>query len=167
MQCNGNGRCFIKCDCFGLYTLPPQDVLENCHCKYSKAADRSHEEFGYRKEYDCRCTLKKCSIYNHCKQMCPQWVLDTYGGSDINCAMGNTMFHSHEFLNVVDQCPVCYDDKYMIAFGCKHHLCFDCMWTIYQNQLAKNTKSMFDAAHYEEGDVLCPLCRDPISLLKH
>lgn len=90
--------------------------------------------------------------------MCPQWVLDEYGGNDIWCAMGNTMFHKKVFLEIIDQCPVCYEDKYMVEFGCKHNLCFECMWSIYTNQQKQNERISF-----LQSDVLCPLCRDPIS----
>ena len=165
--CSGNGRCFIKCDCFGLYTLPPTDILVDCQCAYSQCVDRAHEKFGFRKvDPTCGCVLQGCKYYKHCGERCPQWVLDGYGGCDINCGMGNTMFHAQEFLDVIEECPICYDEKFMIAFGCKHKLCFECMWGVYSKQMDNNEHNILHETGVETGDVLCPLCRDVISVLR-
>ena len=165
--CTGAGQCFVKCNCYGLYTLPPADLLKGCHCIYSKSKDRSNEKYSFRKLKPCfyNCTLKKCKLYNHCHQKCPQWVLDTHGNQDIHCGMGNTMFDGTEFLNIVEDCIICYNKKYMVQFGCKHKMCFECMWLIYSEQQSRNQMYIIDGQEEKQADVACPLCRKSISVL--
>jgi hypothetical protein len=167
-NCQGDGRCFIKCNCFGIYNQPPAHELTRCQCAFSKSNDRENEKYGFRRLSPCpfNCMLKKCRFYNHCNKKAPQWILNTHDKQDINCGMGNTMFDNQTFLQIKAECPVCYDNKYMIQFGCRHTLCFECMWAVYDSQMQANQTHILQDQFDKQSNVVCPLCRDTLSVLK-
>ena len=59
---------------------------------------------------DCphKCVLIECKNYKHCGGKCPQWYLDCHRGQNVNCDM-----NPFDFLDEKEECPVCYDEKYI------------------------------------------------------
>ena len=74
----------------------------------------------------------------------PQWVSNCHNG--MNCAV---QLGRHKTTDIIDDCPVCLENKTIIILKCNHKVCNNCWFTI--------TKKGFGN---DEHKPLCPLCRN-------
>ena len=127
--CNKNGECLFECVC--------ECYNEVCICGH-----RDHN--GYCPSICCIPT--ECRNYTYCNVKLPKWVSKYHNGMCINCAV---QMGSHKTTDIIDDCPVCLDNKIMIILKCNHKVCNNCWYNI--------TKVGFDEQDYKP---LCPLCRN-------
>jgi len=136
MFCNGNGRCLIQCDC-ECYDEKTYEYHETCLCGH-----RNHNGFC---PSTC-CEPFKCRNYKYCESIMPKWVGICHNGMCINCAI---QMGKHNVSDIVEDCCVCLDSKYMLILNCNHKICNDCWYKI--------TLRWFC---FGEQQPLCPLCRN-------
>jgi len=130
-SCSGNGICINNCECY---------CKNICTCGH-------YEHNGYCLSKECSCVLQECRNIKFCKTKMPQWILDCHNGLCDKCLvqMGN-----HIKTNIVQECPICFEDKRMIKLQCNHFLCNECWYSI--------TKEVLSKENIEEY-VECPICR--------
>jgi len=126
-SCEGNGYCFSQTD---------ENTYEQSVCTY-------------------KCELLECKNYKHCGEKRPKWVLDIHNNMCVNCAAAeydDTVI----FTDIKQDCPVCYEEKYMIQLPCKHTICLMCLYGMFAHN--ENTKGFTPISERTR----CPLCRDTI-----
>jgi hypothetical protein len=122
MICTGIGECLNQCDC---------ECYEICICEH-----RTH--YGYCPS-TC-CMPINCRNFIHCNKKLPKWVLNCHNGMCTNCAI---QMGKHNTSDIIEDCPVCLENKKMIILKCNHKMCNDCWYHITNNI-----------------ENLCPLCRN-------
>ena len=102
-----------------------------------------------------KCVLIECKNYKHCGQKRPKWLLEFHKQMCINCAAAE---HSKTivFTDIQQECPVCYEEKYMIQLPCKHLICLMCLYAMFARN--ENTR---DYTNVSERTT-CPFCRGQI-----
>lgn len=153
--CQGRGECFQQCCCSCYDDAEYEIPSAICSCGH-----RNHEKLiGGEGECDiyCQtdcphtCVLIECKHYKHCGGKYPEWYLDCHRGKDVNCDM-----IPFDFLDEKDECPVCYDEKYMVKMKCNHTVCLQCLYAIY-----KTTDDTNELTNMNDTSK-CPLCRAEI-----
>ena len=134
MACDGNGNCLKQCEC-ECYKEETDEYLEHCVCGH-----REHE--GYCPT-NC-CVPVECRNYKYCNKKLPKWVVLCHNSMDMNCAV---QMGPHKYTNILEDCCVCLDNKFMIILNCNHKVCNDCWFNITKENVKVNKK--------------CPLCRNP------
>ncbi len=127
--CNGNGTCFNQTDL---------DSYEQASCSHG-------------------CELIECKYYKHCGKKLPKWVHTLHREMCPNCAAmvydGKT-----KFTEIKQDCPVCYDEKYMMKLPCNYLLCLTCLYSMYdRNENIIEIENIPVAQRTK-----CPLCRNTI-----
>jgi len=125
--CGGDGSCFNQIDV---------DVYEQSPCSHG-------------------CELIECKNYKHCGKKRPELFIRIHGGMDYNCA-SMTYDGKITFTDTHQECPVCYDEKYMIKLPCEHLLCLTCLYGMYGHN--ENLRVTTPVAERTK----CPLCRTMI-----
>jgi Zinc finger, C3HC4 type (RING finger) len=72
-----------------------------------------------------------------------------HNGMCVNCAV---QLGPHKKLISMQDCPVCLENKTMLALKCDHEICNKCWFTI--------TNKGFGDDNEEDYRPLCPLCRN-------
>lgn len=134
--CNGDGNCLMQCFC-DCYNKKIEEYYELCVC--------GHREHNGYCPSNC-CYLIECKNYKNCKMKLPKWVLLCSNDMCINCdiQMGKTTY-----LNQLEECCVCLENKNMLILKCKHKICNDCWYNI--------SKPVFQSLDKQSR---CPLCRN-------
>lgn len=126
--CDGNGGCFIQTDCEGGY--------EQLECSHG-------------------CQLLECKNYKHCNQKRPKWIWEIHNKMCVNCAV-QEYDGTIQFTDIKQECPVCYDEKYMMKLSCKHYICLYCLYGMFERN--ENIREITPIAERTK----CPICRDII-----
>ena len=145
-ECTGRGECFDQCCCICCDDEECEIPSEICSCGH-----REHKKFIggdtecdiYCKE-DCsyNCKLIECHNFRLCGQKRPQQELNWHNDMCMNCAIS---IGKIKFLDIKEDCPVCFENKDMIQVTCeKHNFCIDCWKKV------------------EGCPRSCPLCRENI-----
>ena len=159
MECEGDGRCLT--DCYCSYYKGTND----CKCyiyphRHYKTATRRFciTECKYK------CVLKDCKTFNYCQESYPEWYYSdnkiTMGDQCNSCGMFKV-----KFPNEVDNCYLCFEDKFLIETYCNHRFCIECL--IDMNAIS-------DSEEYDEkGNKIarklssCSFCRQNIEYNKN
>jgi len=134
--CNKNGECLIQCEC-QCYNEETNEYNQVCVCGH-----RLHN--GYCPS-NC-CIPIECRNYKYCNIKQPKWVSNCHNGMCINCAV---QMGRHKTTDIIDDCPVCLENKIMIILKCNHKICNNCWYNI--TKLGLVTKMKMIITHY----VLC------------
>ena len=115
MECEGDGKCLIECNCnFNRYTT-------RCICHEDNHGHLISSKRRFCIIYNkCRCILKECKNYNHCQEEFPEYFYKNEQCENCNAFDIN-------FINEQNTCLICYEDKYLIETKCKHNFCLDCL----------------------------------------
>ena len=138
-SCKGNGECLRQCycECFNEDTY---EYYETCTC--------GHREHEGNCPSNC-CSPVECKNYSFCKIKQPKWVSNCHNGMCMNCAV---QFGRHKTTDIIEDCPVCLENKNIIILHCNHKICYECWYMI--------TKNGFGDDDPEEYKPQCPLCRN-------
>lgn len=99
-----------------------------------------------KNKYHFNCELVECHNYRMCGQKRPQWLLKCDNGMCKDCAI---MIGKIKFLDLKDDCPICFNNKDMIEISCgKHNICLEC----WKEWAEKSTQI----------PLTCHFCRNPI-----
>jgi len=131
-NCNGNGKCLKQCKCICKKTKV-NTLFDFCKCDH-----QNHQ--GYCPTHCCN--LIKCRNYDKCNIKLPQWIIDCHKGVCDNCFV---QMGIHDYLELKEECNICFEIKNMLKLQCGHNICNDCWFDI----------------TYTSDDiyVLCPFCR--------
>lgn len=149
-SCTGRGECLQQCGCICFKNEESNELAEVCTCGH-----RNHTHliggsncYNLYCQTECphNCKLVECHNYKMCGEKRPQQILDSHNGMCTNCAI---MFGKINFLGILDDCPICMENKDMIQISCgKHNVCIDC-W----KHMSKLTNKY---------PLTCPMCRESI-----
>jgi hypothetical protein len=130
------------------------DCLTECKCRYMRGTDDCHcykykhdhirsatKRFCVIDECEYSCSLIDCKNYNYCKDSYPLHML-------INGQCENCDAFKVTFTNEIDNCFICFEDKYLIETECKHRFCLNCLLKLNWDK--------------EADDNPCPMCRKNI-----
>jgi hypothetical protein len=137
--CNGNGECLEQCWC-SCYNEETDEYDEICTC--------GHREHKGNCPSAC-CIPVECRNYKYCNVKQAQWVSDCHNGMCLNCAV---QLGPHETTNIIENCPVCLENKNIIILKCNHKICSDCWYKITELSVDEDTEKSYKT--------LCPLCRN-------
>jgi len=137
-MCEGDGECLSECNC--RYMKGTND----CYC-----FNFDHSHLKNDKNRFCivdskckhRCVLQECKNVNYCKDSYPEHFL--INGQCENCDAFKVTFN-----NEMDNCFICFEDKYLIETECKHRFCLNCLLKLNWDK--------------EANDNPCPMCRKNI-----
>jgi hypothetical protein len=138
-MCEGNGECLSECKCRHL------KGTSDCHCYNYVHGHLKNNNTRYciiDSKCKFRCVLKDCKNFIYCKDEYPEYLL-------INNQCNNCDAFKVKFINKMDICVVCSDNKYLIETECNHSFCLDCLLNI---NLDKT----------EPDDNPCPICNKNI-----
>jgi hypothetical protein len=138
-MCEGNGECLSECKCRHL------KGTSDCHCYNYVHGHLKNNNTRYciiDSKCKFRCVLKDCKNFIYCKDEYPEYLL-------INNQCNNCDAFKVKFINKMDICFVCSDNKYLIETECNHSFCLDCLLNI---NLDKT----------EPDDNPCPICNKNI-----
>ena len=93
-----------------------------------------------------KCQAIQCSNYTLCNKLIPAWLNEINNGICSECA---SSYGKIDHKPIIQECPICYEEKPNIKIFCGHRLCQTCWQTI-----VKRTK--------ENRSPLCPLCRGQV-----
>lgn len=113
--------------------------------------------------YNGTCRLQNCKNYPFCKEQRPQQILDVHGDFCLGCAM--IMRYKQEA--IINECPICQEEKILIKLKCGHLICRKCWYNICKTADENIEENEY---HDEEGSYIeyefndlcyhkCPLCR--------
>ena len=101
------------------------------------------------------CGQFECEQYRHCGETISLLYLEIHGGMCLTCASikhgGNITF-----TDVKEECPVCYEEKYMLRLSCNHMICYKCLIAMYERNECSR------AFTPTEERTKCPLCRNTV-----
>ena len=142
MKCEGDGSCLTECECVHL------KKTNNCSC-YSK--NHSHlksetKRFCITENCKYRCILKDCKTFNYCQESFPERYYTKKLLSDEQC--NSCGIFKVKFPNEVDNCYLCFEDKYLIETYCNHRFCLECLIQINSDK--------------DKLDNPCPFCNQNI-----
>ncbi len=85
------------------------------------------------KNTGCECELPKCPNYDICGIRQPDEILSAFRGFCTECEfICSTYGKKLETNNIIEECPVCMDDKKLYTLPtCNHKLCKDCIKIIF------------------------------------
>jgi len=151
-SCQGYGSCIQQC-CCTCYEDEDHDIpSEICTCghrNHTKLVGGKTECDMYCKTEECpyNCQLVECHNFRLCGKKYPQEILFVHNGMCSDCAI---MIGKITFLDIQDECPICFETKDMIQVSCgKHKFCIDC-WK--QTSETENRPC----------PLTCPMCRESI-----
>lgn len=148
--CEGRGECLQQCSC-GCYDDEeyeiPSAICTCGHRGHAKLIGGTTECDVYCKN-DCphNCDLVECHNFRMCGQKRPKWLLYCHNGMCMDCKLS---IGKIKFLDVKDDCPICFINTDMIEISCgKHKVCLDCWkkWSETSTQIP----------------LTCPMCRKSI-----
>ena len=151
-SCSGDGGCLKYCDCKCYDDEEMEVPSENCRCGHREHRD-DHPKFysgGEENDVFCRedcshnCELIKCRFYELCNTKAQKYYLNIRDGM---CGLCHYKYGTITETDEIADCPICYDDKYMILTKCNHKFCLDC-W-----------KGSCEAVQNVSSASVCPLCR--------
>jgi hypothetical protein len=147
-NCNGKGECLNQCVCI-CYDEENDIPLDICECGHrahiSLIGGPSDMDRYCHIECPHNCQLVECHNFRLCGKKYPQWILDGYNNTCIDCTLH---IGKIDFLDEKDDCPICMEHQEMIQVSCKMHtICLAC-WT-----------KMADTGNVP---IRCPLCRESI-----
>jgi len=148
MECEGDGQCLTDCDCS--YYKGTNDC--KCYIYPHRHYKTATKRFCIT-ECKYKCVLKDCKTFNYCYDSYPEWyytdtTLKTTTGDQCNtCGMFKV-----KFPNVVDNCYLCFEDKYLIETYCRHRFCIECLIQINPDK--------------DASDNPCPFCKQNIEFIK-
>jgi hypothetical protein len=157
LKCKGDGECLMRCFCECYMCCVCNQYAENCLCLPVECecpepfcdcsgnfvmADIcvcSHREHGgWCKpnnvdvcEYNCEpvlCQNDRFHPIDMQNKKYPKWYITEYSGNCRECT--NIYGYGFRHIDVVEECPVCYDNKDMVELHCKHKVCRECWWAI-------------------------------------
>lgn len=164
-QCNGFGECFKQCCCNCFENCEHQcecseedeygnfiDCYCDCGCRHKEDCEWTKENGIHKKctfewclvPTNCphNCEFKKCQNFIICNNKAPFWFLDCHNGTcGSNCDM---QYGPLTFLEDIEECCVCFENKKMVKLLCDHKFCLDCI-----KQECNNLRTN-----------RCPLCRN-------
>lgn len=129
-KCDGDGKCLIPCPC---------DCPSKCKCIH-----KNH--YGWCPNTCCE--LIECRNFDDCRNKMPLWILKECNGLCNECFV---QMGTHELTNIVQECPICFEESNMIKLSCNHLLCNKCWYDITLNSCLDITKNFIPE---------CPLCRN-------
>jgi hypothetical protein len=102
------------------------------------------------------CGQFECEQYKHCGETRGRLYLEIHGGMCLTCA--SIKYEGKiTFTDVKEECPVCYEEKYMLRLACNHAICYKCLITMYERNECSRVSTP------AEERTKCPLCRNTIS----
>lgn len=108
MSCTGNGRCMKVCCCKNI-----------CSC-----LDIAHEHIELDKVIFCKVICKhECEPIQCLNKQCKRVFKSVKEQTKCN----DCNIFQIEFIEVKEECCICYQTKYMIETQCKHRYCYDCL----------------------------------------
>jgi hypothetical protein len=144
MECEGDGRCLTDCSCSYYKGTNVCKCYIYPHRHYKTATRRfCITECKYK------CVLKDCKTFNYCYDSYPEWyytdtTLKTTTGDQCNsCGMFKV-----KFPNEVDNCYLCFEDKFLIETYCNHRFCIECLIQLNPDK--------------DASDNPCPFCKQNI-----
>jgi len=128
--------------------------MANCECD-GTCLNQVDEDTYEHTACSHACELVECKNYKHCGKKNPKWVLTIHKEMCPGCACmeydGKTTF-----TDTKQECPVCYDEKYMMKLRCNHLLCLICLNGMYARN--ENIRESTPVAERTK----CPMCRNTI-----
>ena len=107
-SCTGNGRCMKVCSCKSI-----------CSC-----LGIGHEHIIHGKYMFCNIECKyKCIPLQCSNKQCKR----VFQGRKEQQKCNECNIFQIEFLEIKDECCICYQSKYMIETQCKHKYCHECL----------------------------------------
>ena len=130
--CGGDGTCLHYClDCMcSDIDDPHRDPVPGHNCLITTCPHS--------------CMPHPCNNHIICKRMIPEWVDKMNKGICFHCKW---LYGKNEFIDKVDECIVCADEKSVVRIFCGHELCLECWTTIVRG------------AYSLDHAVTCPMCR--------
>ena len=142
MECEGDGRCLTDCSC-SYY-----NGTNDCNCYFYP-----HRHFLTATRRFCmtdckyKCVLKDCRTFKYCYDSYPEWYYTynkiTTGDQCNSCGMFKV-----KFPNEVDNCYLCFEDKYLIETYCNHRFCIECLIQLNPDK--------------DASDNPCPFCKQNV-----
>ena len=140
--CQGDGRCLTDCSCS--YYIGTNDCT--CHNYPHRHYKTATRRFCIT-ECKHKCILKDCRTFNYCYDSYPEWYYTdnkiTTGDQCNSCGMFKV-----KFPNEVDNCYLCFEDKFLIETYCNHRFCIECLIQLNPDK--------------DASDNPCPFCKQNI-----
>jgi hypothetical protein len=142
-ECEGEGSCLKECECSYL------KGTNDCTCYF----EYNHRHFKTETKRFCvklckyGCVLKDCKTFNYCQESYPEWYFSdnllTTNDQCNSCGMFKV-----KFPNEVDNCYLCFENKYLIETYCRHRFCIECLIQLNPDK--------------DASDNPCPFCKQNI-----
>jgi len=138
--CEGAGDCLAECQ--GCFCLE-----ENCTC--------GHKNHNKICDVFCphNCKPVECNNFILCENSISEWENKMNSGICFDCTF---KYGKINFINEIDECPICLESKPNVKIFCSHKMCIDC-W----KKIADETPQDNELETWENSPQ-CPFCREKV-----